>query len=94
MTKNKESSYDLSVIDTESLDDITNNVDWFELKESKLRYYAWITIAGKKSGLLQKREFPRNKVFAIKITDEKQNEIFRMMEIADDSVNGEPVFQK
>ncbi len=94
MTKNKESSYDLSVIDTESLDDITNNVDWFELKESKLRYYAWITIAGKKSGLLQKRKFPRNKVFAIKITDEKQNEIFRMMEIADDSVNGEPVFQK
>ena len=94
MTKNKESSYDLSVIDTDSLDDVTNNVDWFEFKESKSRYYAWIIVNGKKSGLLQKREPPRNKVFAIKITDEKQNEIFRMMEIADDTINGEPVFLK
>jgi len=91
-TGNNESSYDLSVTDAASFDDITDKVDSFEFKESKLRYCAWITIDGKKSGLLQKREIPRNKVYAIKITDDKKNEIFRMMEVADDSVDGEPIF--
>ena len=94
MTKNNESNFNLRVIDVKSSVDVTNIIDDFELKESQSASFAWMVIDGAKSGLLQMRKNPKNKVYSIKITDDKNNEIFRMMEVADDLVNGEPVFLK
>ncbi len=94
MTNDKETDYDLCVIDMQSSVDITNSIDDFELKESKLTSHAWIVIDGIKSGLLQMRKNPKNKVYSVKITGDKKNKIFRMMEVADDSVDGEPIFLK
>ena len=94
MTKNNESNFNLRVIEVKSSVDVTNIIDDFELKESQSASFAWMVIDGAKSGLLQMRKNPKNKVYSIKITDDKNNEIFRMMEVADDLVNGEPVFLK
>lgn len=94
MTENKENEINLCVIDMKSSVDVTNIIDDFELKESKSNSYAWIVIDGIKSGLLQMRKNPKNKVYSIRITGDKNNEIFRMMEVADDLVDGKPVFLK
>lgn len=78
----------LSVFDTEQLEDITYKVEKFEFEESKNNTSAWITIDGLQYGLLPKREPSKNKIYAIRITDNKDNEIYKMMEVSDTTIYG------
>ena len=74
----------LTVFDAQKLEDITDSIDDFELKESNYETIAWITINGERMGLCPKRDEPINDVYSIRMTDDKGNETLRMLEVADE----------
>ena len=83
--------FKLNVFDTESLEDITNNVQHFDFKETLAQTYAWLTINEERIGLCLKRENPKNHVYYITMYDGKGNEVKKLMEVADEIQNGIPV---
>lgn len=86
--------FQLTVFDTQQLEDITDSVDHFELIDNmNIGTYAWLTIKDKRIGLCPKREHSINDVYSIRIKDDGDNEVHKMMEVADEiSYEGIPFF--
>ncbi len=81
----------LTVFDTQKLQDITDDVDHFELKETKIETYAWLTIKGERIGLCAKREEPSNNVYSIRMENKQGIGVHRLLEVADEIQNTIPV---
>jgi hypothetical protein len=81
----------LTVFDTQRLEDITDSVDHFEMKETLIHAYAWLVIKDERIGLCRKREPPINDVYSIQMTDIEGNKTHRMMEVADEIQDQIPI---
>ena len=80
MTVN-EVKYEMRVIDTESLEDITNSVDHLNFQEGISGSMYSFIINGKPISLIPTRCPVRNKVYAVKISDSLGNYVHRMLEV-------------
>ena len=72
----------IRVINTNSLDDITEDLEKFEFVTDHMnRECCSMTVHGKDYSLVPTRIHPKNNVYSIKMTDDQGNELHRMMEV-------------
>ena len=73
--------FKLIVIDTDSLDDVTDDVEKFEITETHKQTKAQIWIGKKHFRLRLRNKHSENKVYSIEITDSQGYVMHRMMEV-------------
>jgi len=76
-----DNSFKFTVIDTDSLDDVTDDVEKFEITETHKQTKAQIWISGKHLRLRLRNKHSENKVYSIKVTDSQGYVMHRMMEV-------------
>ncbi len=81
----------ITVFNIQQLEDVTDSLDYFELIESTIETYAWMTLNGERIGLCPKRICPVNNIYSIRLKDQNDIEVHRIMEVADEIQNQIPV---
>lgn len=80
MTSKDDCPFNIKVIDTESLKDITDDVSNFEFQEGMFGFKYSLVVNGKKIPLREKIELSTNKTYSVKMTDTQGNEIHRILQ--------------